>query len=107
MEEPATTLRRHLETVMAVSSLVNSSLDTDEVRVRSILATTGLLGAEAGSLILRDGETGVLSIDVSVGDGSDRVRHLRLRRGQGVAGWVAERGVPAIVNDVRKDPRFC
>jgi GAF domain-containing protein len=107
MGDAALTLRRHLETVMEVSSLVNSSLDTEEVRVRSILATTGLLGAEAGSLILRDGETGDLSIDVSVGDGSDRVRHLKLRRGQGIAGWVAERGMPAIVNDVRKDLRFC
>lgn len=100
-------VRSHLEAVMEVSWLINSSLDTEDVKVRSILATTRLLGAEAGSLILRDTETGDLSFDVSVGDGSDCVRHLRLPRGRGLAGWVAERGEPAVVDDARADPRFC
>ncbi|MEA3341294.1 MAG: GAF domain-containing sensor histidine kinase, partial [Chloroflexota bacterium] len=31
---------------------------------------------------------------------------LRVRPGQGVAGWVAERGESVVVNDVREEPRF-
>ena len=34
------------------------------------------------------------------------LRGMRLGRGQGVAGWVAEHGQPALIADVRQDPRF-
>jgi len=37
---------------------------------------------------------------------AEKLANLRIKRGQGIAGWVVENGAPAMVPDVTKDPRF-
>ncbi|MEK7425563.1 MAG: diguanylate cyclase, partial [Actinomycetota bacterium] len=37
---------------------------------------------------------------------SERMDRLAFRVGEGLAGWVAERGAPALIDDVVGDPRF-
>ena len=49
-----------LNTLMELTALVNSTLDTHEVRKRAIEAATRLVNAEAGSLILADKENNEL-----------------------------------------------
>ena len=49
-----------LNTLMELTALVNSTLDTHEVRKRAIEAATRLVNAEAGSLILKDKENNEL-----------------------------------------------
>jgi len=39
-----------------------------------------------------------------VGAGSEMLMHLRLQRGEGIAGWVAEHNAPLIVDDVHRRP---
>jgi HD-GYP domain-containing protein (c-di-GMP phosphodiesterase class II) len=95
-----------LRTLHTVSSLINSTLDPPIVREKTIAAITTLLGAEAGSLLLLDDEKGDLFFDVATGEKGGRLRHFRLAKGEGIAGWVAEHEKYLIVNDVRSDPRF-
>jgi HD-GYP domain-containing protein (c-di-GMP phosphodiesterase class II) len=97
---------KQLMTLIEMASLVNSTLDTREIRKRAIEAATALLHAEAGSLLLIDQETGELYFEVALGEKGDRLKEVRLKPGQGIAGWVAERGEPQIVLDVQNDPRF-
>ncbi len=97
---------KQLTTLMEMASLVNSTLDTHEIRKRAIEAATALLGAEAGSLLLVDQETGELFFEVALGEKGDKLKEIRLKRGQGIAGWVVEKGEPVIVHDVSSDPRF-
>ena len=59
---------KQLETLLNVSSLINSSLDAYEIRMRTIEALTRLLDAEVGSLLLLDEETGDLFFEVATGD---------------------------------------
>jgi HD-GYP domain-containing protein (c-di-GMP phosphodiesterase class II) len=89
-----------------ISALLNSSLDHATIRSRAIEAATLLMNAEAGSLLLVDEGTGELYFDVAHGEKGATVRQSRLRRGQGIAGHVAQTGEPVIVNDVQHDPRF-
>lgn len=97
---------QQLKTLMELSSLVNSTLDTREIRRRAIEAATTLVAAETGSLLLVDQETGDLFFEVALGEKGEALKEIRLDKGQGIAGWVAETGESVIVNDTQSDPRF-
>jgi HD-GYP domain-containing protein (c-di-GMP phosphodiesterase class II) len=95
-----------LNTLIELSTLINSTLDTGKIRKRAIEAAVRLLEVEAGSLILVDQETGDLFFEVALGDRGEKVKEVRLKKGEGIAGWVAEKGEALIVNDVQSDRRF-
>ena len=58
------------------------------------------------ALMLLDPESNTLRVEASVGYSLDLVKNLRLRLGEGVTGWVAQHGEPALVPDVQLDPRY-
>jgi len=95
-----------LSALIELTALVNSTLDTREVRKLAIEAATRLVNAEAGSLILKDKENCELFFEVALGDKGEKVKEMRLKKGEGIAGWVADKGEPVIVHDVQSDPRF-
>lgn len=97
---------KQLNTLIELSALINSSLDIAEIRKRAIEAATELVNTEAGSLLFLDDETGDLYFDVAIGEKGEKVKTIRLKKGQGIAGWVAEHDEPVIINDAQNDPRF-
>jgi HD-GYP domain-containing protein (c-di-GMP phosphodiesterase class II) len=76
------------------------------VRQRAIEAVTSLLGAEVGSLLLVDERTKDLYFEVALGEKELQVKQMRLKMGEGIAGWVAANDQPALINDVQNDPRY-
>jgi GAF domain-containing protein len=95
-----------LERLNQVSRSVVRVLDLDQVLTRILHEATQMLDVETGSVLLIDAETGELAFRVSVREGQ-RVRiSQRLEMGQGVAGWVAERGEPLLVQDAHRDRRW-
>ncbi len=106
MSEDLLRRNRQLKVLSELSVLVNSTLDTREIRKRAIEAATTLVEAETGSLLLIDRETGTLFFEVALGEKGEILSAIRLDRGQGIAGWVAETGEPLIVKDAGSDPRF-
>lgn len=95
-----------LGTLIELATLINSSLEIAEIRKRAIEAATRLTNTEAGSLLFLDEATGELYFDVALGEHGEKVKTVRLQKGQGIAGWVAERVEPALINDVKSDGRF-
>jgi diguanylate cyclase (GGDEF)-like protein len=95
-----------LNLLINMSALINSTLDIQEIIKYAIEGSTRLLDAEAGSLLFLEEEAGELFFAEAVGEKSKKVRGIKLRTGQGVAGWVAEKGKPLIVQDASSDPRF-
>jgi signal transduction protein with GAF and PtsI domain len=95
-----------LDTLIEMAALINSTLDPQSIRKKAIEASAKLLNAEAGSLLLIDHETGGLFFEVAVGDKGEEVRSIKLTKGLGVAGWVAEYDEPVVINDVSSDTRF-
>ncbi|MEK7773759.1 MAG: GAF domain-containing protein, partial [Deltaproteobacteria bacterium] len=93
-------------TLNEVSGLLNSTLDQRTVRRRAMEAITGLMRAEAGSLLLVDEKTGQLYFEVALGKKGAQVKQIRLDIGEGIAGWVAKHGRPLVIPDVARDGRF-
>jgi signal transduction histidine kinase len=59
-------------------------------------------GAEAGSVLLVEEDTGLLHFKSAIGEKGEDVKKFRLRRGQGIAGRVAATGLAMVENDVRE-----
>lgn len=97
---------RQLNTLIELTALINSTLDTRQIRKRAIQAATKLLDAETGSLLLIDTDTGELFFEVVLGDKGEILKEIRLKKGEGIGGWVAEHGEPALIQNVQSDPRF-
>jgi putative nucleotidyltransferase with HDIG domain len=99
-------LNQQLALLNKVSHLVASTLDPREVRRRTIDAATRLVDCEVGSLLLLDPETGELYFEVALGERGSEVKKVRLKPGEGIAGWVVKHGKPVVVDDCDKDPRW-
>jgi HD-GYP domain-containing protein (c-di-GMP phosphodiesterase class II) len=95
-----------LHILTELSALINSTLDTREIRKRAMEAATLLMDAETGSLLLVDEEKQELFFEVALGAKGELLKEMRLKIGQGIAGWVAQQGEPLIIADAQNDPRF-
>ena len=95
-------LHRILEATRAISSTLNLTELLDTV----IRLGRDVVKSEAASFLLMDAATGELYFDVAVGEKGGALQHIRLKKGEGIAGWVAEHQKPAVVNDVANDPRW-
>lgn len=89
-----------------ISALLSSSLDPKVVRRRTMEAATQLMDCETGSLFLVDEETNELYFEVALGEKGERVKQIRLKVGEGIAGWVAQQGEPLLISDAAKDSRW-
>ena len=102
-------LRRYIGALQRLQETVQRF--TPEQEVLALLDETldcslGLLDAAAGSLMLVDEESDELVFVLVHGAVHETLPGYRFDRRQGIAGWVAEHAEPAIVNNVRTDPRF-
>ena len=88
-----------------LSGVLNSTLDQDEVRKRAMVAATKLMNCEVSSLLLLDDDTNELYFEVALGDKGAQVKEMRLKVGEGIAGWVAEHGKSQLIRDISEDPR--
>ncbi|MBI1871110.1 MAG: sigma 54-interacting transcriptional regulator [Chlamydiae bacterium] len=94
-----------LAELIKASTLLNSSLDLSEILKYMMDLTNQLLHCEASSLLLLDEKTNELVFKTATGQKAKDLKQLSLKVGQGIAGWVAEKGKPLIVPEVEKDPR--
>jgi signal transduction histidine kinase len=97
---------KQLHILIDLSALINFSFDIVEIKKKTIEAAIKLVNAEAGSILLIDADTGELYFEIAFGEKGEFVKHMRLKRGQGIVGWVAEHEKPVIINDAYHDPRF-
>jgi len=95
-----------LELLDLISRAINSTNDINTLLKISLNLTTGFIDAEAVSLFLRDENTGDLLCYMASGAKGDILEGHRMKKGIGIAGWVAENGTPLLVNDVSQDKRF-
>jgi PAS domain S-box-containing protein len=95
-----------LEALNAIGAAAVSSLDRDVLLRRILELTCEAVDAVEGSILIRDPETEDLVFMLSVDEDSLALQGRRVASGQGIAGWVAQHGQPACVNDVHGDERF-
>jgi HD-GYP domain-containing protein (c-di-GMP phosphodiesterase class II) len=91
--------------LMEISRILNLSLEPKVVRKKAIKAVTRLLNCETASLLLLDENADELYFEVALGDKGDKVKEIRLKLGEGIAGWVAKNNEAVLINDVKVDKR--
>ncbi len=94
-----------LELLYQVSNVIHSTLDPQEALQLILKEATRLTRASSGSVVLINPTTGFLEIEAAHGLPAP-ARSLKLRVGEGITGWVARTGKPAMVGDVQNDPRY-
>lgn len=97
---------KQLSTFSELGKAITSTLDIKEILNIVMEKISDLLQPKNWSLLLVDEEKNELYFEIVVGEGSDKVKDIRLKLGEGIAGWVAREGESLLVPDVNKDPRF-
>ncbi|CAH1231344.1 hypothetical protein PAECIP111891_06820 [Paenibacillus allorhizoplanae] len=89
-----------------VSLEVNSTIRKQDLLVKIMETSSRIMNAEASSVILVDEEKGELFFDLALGAKGNEVREIRLKIGEGIAGWVAQTGKSVKIDDAARDERW-
>src|ERR1022692_2681751 len=85
---------------------LTSSFDLDTI-LRTILEQMErIMEAELWTLLMLDESTQELYYAIAAGGEQDALKDLRVKVGEGVAGWVVEHGETLIVPEADDDPRL-
>ncbi len=85
---------------------LSSTQSLEALLKRIIQLATGVIGARIGSVMLLDENQKILRISAAIGLEPEIIQKTELRLGKSIAGWVAEKKIPLMVENVEKDPRF-
>lgn len=96
---------RELDVLFEIVQVSASAPGLDDLLKGVLERAMGAVGAEAGSILLSDEDTGDLHFRCAVGGDADRIRRLTVGADEGICGHVATSGKSTIVNDVVKDAR--
>ena len=89
-----------------IGKLIGSDLDPGILLSRIAELVCQLIDAKSCSVMLLDADRKRLLAKAAYGLRTERMHTLSFAVGEGVAGWVVERGEPALIADVAQDARF-
>jgi diguanylate cyclase (GGDEF)-like protein len=97
---------REVTVLHELGKALTSTLELDQV-LRTIMEKIDeFLRPDTWSLLLVDELRQELYFEIAIGAGSEILKDIRIKMGQGLAGWVAKAGEAVLVPDVSKDTRF-
>ena len=89
-----------------ISKALTSTLNPREVLEIIMKEISELFKPRTWSLLLVDEEKNELYFEIAIGPNSEKLKKIRLKIGEGIAGWVAQHGEPVITNNPYEDERF-
>jgi diguanylate cyclase (GGDEF)-like protein len=95
-----------LEAFNHIGKTLTSTLELKQILGTLMDQITRLLQPKNWSMLLMDERTDELYFEIVVGEGSEKIKDLRMKIGEGICGWVARECKPLLIPDVNKDPRF-
>lgn len=95
-------LKKEIETLHRISGFIDSISDLKELLRLIMEESKKVVSAEASSLMLYDKEKDQLYFEVALGKKSEKVKQIRLKTTEGIAGAVARKRKYINVKDVRK-----
>jgi diguanylate cyclase (GGDEF)-like protein len=109
LQEEVTELRQQVERLSLfheVGKALFSTLDLQKILQTVMEKISDLLQPDTWSLLMVDEKAQELYFEIAIGQGAEKLKDVRLKLGEGIAGWVAEHGEPVLLEDVRSDNRF-
>ena len=97
---------QQLNTLNEIGRLLASSLDINEVLDLVVRNAVKLLGAEAGSLLLLDEDSGDLIFRISCGPLGNELVGRKIPAGKGIAGAAFSENRPILIADAQHDQRW-
>src|SRR5947208_13860297 len=89
-----------------VAKALTSSLNLDSILQTIMDKMAEYFRPDTWSLLMVDEQQDDLYFAIAVGDKGEALKNVRLKMGEGIAGWVAKHGDARVVPDVRNDPFF-
>lgn len=106
MNDHSTINDSHIACLREIITWVNSVLHLDQLLELIIDTATRMMEVKASSLLLLDKKTKKLYFKIATGAKGEEVRQYEVNLGEGIAGWVAEKGKALLIPDVNKDQRW-
>jgi diguanylate cyclase (GGDEF)-like protein len=97
---------QELEIFHGVAKALTSSLDLDSILQTIMEKMAEYFRPDNWSLLMVDEEKEELYFAIAIGNAAETLKNVRLKVGEGIAGWVAKHGERLVVADVMSDPRF-
>ena len=95
-----------LNALNKISFDLTRTADLDVLLNKIIQYAAKIVEGEAASILLLNKEKRELYFKASLGKKSQEIRKYKVKVGQGIAGWVAEKGKSLIIDDVTRDNRW-
>jgi diguanylate cyclase (GGDEF)-like protein len=89
-----------------VAKALTSSLDLDSILQTIMEKMAEYFRPDTWSLLMVDEQKDELYFAIAVGAAAEALKDIRLKVGEGIAGWVAKHGEQVVLADVGSDPRF-
>jgi diguanylate cyclase (GGDEF)-like protein len=108
-EGSGTQLTRHSQELTIfhdVAKALTSSLDLDSILQTIMEKVAEYFRPDTWSLLMVDDVANELYFAIAVGEAAETLKNVRLKMGEGIAGWVAKHGEAVISEDAEQDPRF-
>ena len=99
-------LNQELAIFQDVAKALTSSLDLDSILQTIMEKMAEYFRPDTWSLLMVDEDRDELYFAIAVGSAAEALKNVRLKVGEGIAGYVAKNGERLIVPDVYTDPRF-
>jgi len=99
-------IKRQILIFNEIGKTLTSSLTINEVLEKILGKVAEFFSPENWSLLLVDEEKQELYFQLVVGEAAEKIKDIRLKVGEGVAGWVAKTGRPLIVPSTKDEPLF-
>jgi diguanylate cyclase (GGDEF)-like protein len=106
VETDRSRLNQELAIFHDVAKALTSSLDLDSILQTIMEKMAEYFRPDTWSLLMVDEARNDLYFAIAVGAASESLTSVRLKVGEGIAGYVAQHAERLIVSDVRSDPRF-
>jgi len=105
--------QRNTETLLRILTEVSASLDLDRALSRTLGLLNEAIGAEQGTIMLVHPEDNMLHYRAGYGyvtktneDSAHLVETVKLKIGEGLAGWVVKHRQPVMIEDLYQDARW-
>jgi signal transduction histidine kinase/DNA-binding response OmpR family regulator len=109
LQEKNTELKKKVEELDALYKAglsLSTTEDLKELLSRIVALATSVIDAKSGSIMLIQKPEDILTIEAAIGLDEEIIQQTRLELGSSIAGYIAQKGEPVMVENIEKDARF-